>query len=213
MKKLVLAGGIAAASILALEMLCFVVLRVLVAKNYLVDPDRWEESGLEYSRYLRIRHPDLGWPYRQGRQAPGGAYRDETGARRLAAFPDPTEPSCVSIYGDSFAESIEVDAEHAWSNLIAKGLDCRVANFGQASYGSDQALLRHRLNLGDEAPIVILTHMTENLARNLTRLRDLSTRTQEYAFKPRFIVDAAGKARIDPLVRPERSQVQTSRWT
>lgn len=174
------------------------ILAVLRAKNYLYEVPR-KTQDLDYATRLRIRDPVLGWPLKEGRDAPGGTYRDLTGARRLPAFPDPASPSCVSLYGDSFVESVELDHEHAAANLLAEAIACRVANFGQAGYGTDQALLRYRLNSQDEAGTVVLGHMLENILRNLNRNRDLLTGGRDYHLKPRFILDSGGKLELIPL--------------
>src|SRR5438552_3529680 len=51
-------------------------------------------------RYLAARDPDLGWP---SPNALGHGDTDSAGSRVVPTFPDPTTPTCASIYGDSFA--------------------------------------------------------------------------------------------------------------
>lgn len=187
----------------------FAALQVLEHKGYIGRRLADNPKTPDYERYRRIRHEVLGWPWSEGHDKAGGEYRDRTGARRLAAFPDPSQPSCVSIYGDSFAESYKCDAKHAWSNLVAEELDCRVANYAQAGYGSDQAMLRYRLTPSDHSPIVILSHMSENIQRNLTRIRDLETGSRDLGLKPRFIVNDAGELELVPI--PELSESEYER--
>jgi hypothetical protein len=140
---------------------------------------------LDYEEYLNIRDPEVGWPYPQEF---GNKRYDASGAFRTPAFPDPKQPSCLSIYGDSFARSNSEPSE-AWSNLLAVNLRCRVANYGVGGYGSDQALVRFRKNEDDESPVVMLTHLPENITRNLTRNRDLLTYVRWFAYKPRFVLE------------------------
>jgi hypothetical protein len=194
---LVLAGLVVA----VLELGAFAALVLLRAKGYVYKPPR-PTQPLDYTTRMRIGHPLLGWPLTEGRDAPGGAYRDRTGARRSPAFPDPDAvPSCVSLYGDSFVESVELDHEHAAANLLARSIGCRVANFGQAGYGSDQAFMRYRLNGADQAGTVVLGHMVENIRRNINRNRDLITGGLDYNLKPRFVFDGNGELAVVPVPR------------
>ncbi len=117
----------------------------------------------------------------------GGEGYDVTGARPSPAFPYTANgKSCVSLYGDSFTRSPQ-SPEDAWGDVLARLLDCRVANFGVGGYGTDQAYLRFQQNKQDGSEIVILSHTVEDILRNLTRDRDLLTYVRWYAFKPRFV--------------------------
>jgi hypothetical protein len=184
---------------LTVELGAFGALAILRMRHYLYEVPR-PAGNLDYAARSKASDPVLGWPLRVGRDVPGGAYRDKTGARRLPAFPDPdANSSCVSLYGDSFVESVEMDHEHAAANLLASAIGCRVANFGQAAYGSDQAFLRYRLNPADQAGTVILGHMLENIRRNVNRNRDLLTRGRDYNLKPRFVLGSNGELVFVPL--------------
>ncbi len=184
---------------LAVEFGAFGALTILRKRHYLYEVPR-QAGNLNYTARSEAGDPELGWPLRVGRDVPGGAYRDKTGARRLPAFPDPdASSSCVSLYGDSFVESVEMDHEHAAANLLAKAIGCRVANFGQAAYGSDQAYLRYRLNPADKSATVVLGHMLENIRRNVNRNRDLLTRGRDYNLKPRFVLGSNGDLVLVPL--------------
>ena len=93
-----------------------------------------------YDDYLSKRDELLGWPYPVQF---GGNFFDSTGARRLPAFEDhQNSPSCLSLYGDSYTMSSDVDHVQAWGNALSELLGCRVANFGVGGYGVDQAYLR-----------------------------------------------------------------------
>jgi hypothetical protein len=173
-------------------------LSYLGAKHYAYEIPR-QTHGAAYEDRMRIADPLLGWPLQEGKDAPGGSYRDGMGARRIPAFPDPdASPACVSLYGDSFVESYVLDAEHAFANLLAQALGCRVANFGQAGYGTDQAYLRHQRNTADRAGVVVLAHMLEDIQRNVNRNRDLLSGGRDYLLKPRFVL-AGGKLELVPM--------------
>jgi hypothetical protein len=154
-----------------------------------------------YEHYLQVRDPVLGWPSPQ--EFGAGRY-DAKGARVSPAFPDSSARPCVSVYGDSFAFSEEVDAAHAWPNLLAKMLHCRVDNFGVDGYGTDQAYLRYiqNRNTGREtAPIVVIVYWAENLMRNINQYHDLlySHPDEKFSLKPRFVLSTDGRLTYIPL--------------
>src|SRR6185369_11278719 len=105
----------------------------------------------------------------------GSALFNTSSARPSPAFPDTTpETSQVALYGDSFTQSPNSDAE-TWGNVLATLSGRRVSNYGQGGYGTDQAFLRFRRNVRDKSPFVILAQVAEDIARNLPRHRDLFT--------------------------------------
>ena len=157
-------------------------------KPYLYTPP--EVSREAYEEYLAQRHPTLGWP--------GEAWlarkADARGARTSpvnAGLGD--VPSCVDVYGDSFAFGEEASDEDAWANVLATRLGCRVDNYGVGGYGVGQALLRFEENLEKRLPAdtIILTLYPDNLVRNVNQWRYLLSRNP-LAFKPAFHVSGAG---------------------
>ena len=84
-----------------------------------------------YSAYLDDRDPVLGWPTKTALKT--DAY-GPGGARPSPSFLEPTAP-CVTLFGDSFTYASEVDDEHAWGEVLARQLNCRVANYGVGGYG------------------------------------------------------------------------------
>ena len=144
------------------EFAAFITGRYILPDHLLFAPsykrDREEQINY-YAGYLTIRNPVTGWPLSPGMEheemlemaeSMGVVLEyDAYGARTSPAFPDPAVPSCVSLYGDSFTWSSEVEHEEAWGNLLATQLDCRVHNFGVGGYGSDQAYLRYITNALD----------------------------------------------------------------
>ncbi len=149
-----------------------------------------------YEEYLRRRDPILGWPFPD---EVGSKTIDATGARPSPAFPDTTpETSQISLYGDSFTQSRNSD-EDAWGNVLAVLSGRRVANYGMGGYGTDQAYLRFKNNGRDRSRIVVLSHVAEDILRNLTRNRDLIIYEMWYAYKPRFVLGPDGLLQLIPL--------------
>ena len=145
--------------------------------------------------YLNRRHPVLGWPP----PADFGSKRyDVSGSRPTPAFPVPGH-ACISLYGDSFTYGSGVSDEMAWPNQLSRLLGCRVANYGVVGYGSDQAAIRFERNLDDEASIVVLSHLSENIMRNVNQYRKLLAASGRLSLKPRYILDANGALTLVPL--------------
>lgn len=174
------------------------------------DPLDVDEGRLarDYSHYLELRAPHLGWPYPSefgSRYTPNGAAPVPANAGL------PVAPH-VSIYGDSFSWGlINATPEQAWANRLAIELECRVDNFGVKGYGSDQAYLRYLRQTDDDAASVVLAHMSEDITRNLTRLRDLTTGSQQsFAFKPRFTLAPNGELKLIPM--PDLSEEEYLRF-
>jgi lysophospholipase L1-like esterase len=108
-------------------------------------------------------------------------------------------PACVSAYGDSFIEGFGVEPRQSWSSVLSRRLGCRVANFGVAGYGTDQAFLRFLENRQDQAPVVILGFLSENIIRNVNQLRNLISDATTCHPKPRFMVDQQGQLTLVPI--------------
>lgn len=149
-----------------------------------------------YEDYLLKRDNLLGWPSPD--EFGNGVEYDLKGSRIVPSFSDEYQ-SCVSLYGDSFTWSAEVDNEHAWGNVLSKLVSCRVANYGVGGYGSDQAYIRFRRNTNDESSIVFLNHLSENILRNVNQFRDLLYPGTGLGFKPRFIINEKGILELLPL--------------
>ena len=154
-------------------------------------------NSYTYEQYLKRRDPVLGWPF------PGqyGDDLDVNGAQRNPHFPNgPREGSCVSLYGDSFTEGGDTSSrEKNWGNLLSDRLACYVANFGFGGYGTDQAYLRFAENRSDPSAVVIFGLHTEDVMRNLTRVRDLQNYGKWYALKPRFVLNDRRELEFVPI--------------
>lgn len=148
-----------------------------------------EQAELQsrYAAYLDTRNPHTGLPLDQQRG------RDQSGSRLNPLFPySQGAENCVSIYGDSFTWSDEVKGIFAWSTVLSELLGCRVGNFGVGGFGTDQAYIRFLNNISDRAPIVFLNHQPENIIRNVTQFRALTSGYESdmipLNFKPRYIL-------------------------
>jgi hypothetical protein len=176
------------------EAISFLTTRVLQDKGVIYKPSISDS----YKDYLLKRDNLLGWP------PPDGFGNDDNydlrGSRIVPAFPDAARyQSCISLYGDSFTWSSEVDNEHAWGNVLSTLVGCRVANYGIGGYGSDQAYIRFRQNANDESSIVFLNHLSENILRNVNQFRDLLYPGKGLGFKPRFILNEEGNLELLPI--------------
>lgn len=198
-KRLIFSGIVLVVLFLLTEVAGFMACRFLASKLVFYPPDRGD-----YAEYLRIHDPVLGWPAPSKAAEEG---RDAVGARISPAHPDRTGPApLISCYGDSFTWSAEVGDADAWPEVLGTLLGVRVDNFGVGGYGSDQALIRWRRNVEtgvDNAPVVILAHLSENVLRNLNQFRGLVyAGNGGLGFKPRFVLDDAGGLTLIPLQLP-----------
>ena len=154
-----------------------------------------------YRAYLDDRDPVLGWPTKTALKT--HAY-GPSGARPSPAFPALDAP-CVTLFGDSFTYSEQVDDEHAWGDVLARQLHCRVANYGVGGYGTDQVLLRSK---GVEAlgRVAILGIHPENVLRNVNQYRGFMGDWM-YTFKPRFLLEPDGELQLIPLPTLEEHEL------
>jgi hypothetical protein len=189
-KRLAIAAAYAAFLVTMAEIVAWPAGEVLGAKWWTYrDPDP-KPDGISLSRYLAVRDPVLGWP---SRSEFGRTYAPDGSRWCKGPVLAPGGGWAVSLYGDSFtADWVGGDTDH-WGCRMQQRLAATVKNYGVGGYGTDQSLLRYQANAGDKAAIVILGHMSENIARNLTRYRDFHTRSQDWAFKPRFVLDSRGE--------------------
>jgi hypothetical protein len=186
LKVLALIGIVA----LPVEIMSYVAGRILADKSLLYYPPQTEN----YASYLKNRDPVLGWP---NQSSFGQGEFDRSGSRLVPKYPDPAQPSCAAIFGDSFTWGDEVTPEQAYGNVLAGLMGCRVANYGVGGYGTDQAYLRYEKVINDNAPIVILGHYSDNIVRNINQDRGFIT-NQALGFKPRFILEA-NELKLIPL--------------
>jgi len=183
--------------LVSVEILGFVAGKIVARAGFLYDPPSVED----YPSYLARRDPLVGWP---AQASFGQGEFDRSGSRVVPEFPDPSVPACAALFGDSFTWSADVPPEHAYGNVLARLMKCRVANYGVGGYGTDQALLRYEKLITDPAPIVILGHYSENIIRNINQERGFLG-NQVLGLKPRFIAQN-GELKLVPL--PELSEAE-----
>lgn len=201
---------------LAAELFAFLAGAYLVPSSLIFYPSfsADEEAELldEFEYYMAHRDPVLGWPMTAQKQ--WKRRRDEAGSRYIPGRKNQETMSqgnfCISLYGDSFTWSAEVQAIDAWSTVLSDMLGCPVGNFGVGGYGSDQAYIRYLNNQADSAPIVFLNHLSENILRNSMQFRPLHNGygidRNMSGFKPRFIVGNNGKLQMVELPTIDASE-------
>jgi hypothetical protein len=101
-----------------------------------------------YDAYLKTRDPVLGWPP----PGPKKTY-DRFGA-------------CAAVFGSTLSAGAG-----AYPQAVGARLDCYVANYSVEGYGTDQAFVRYRDVEHTNAPIVVLAHDSNSLARNVNHFR------------------------------------------
>jgi hypothetical protein len=205
-KRLLFIGIAVAVVLVVAEAGAFAVGKFLQSryKMYVPPAPVASERIKSYADYERLRDPRLGWPFKADF---GADFFDPSGARWSPAFRDPAKfANTVAIFGDSYAAGSEVDDDHSWGNQLALSLGSRVGIFGVPGYGTDQAYVRFLSMESDPARVVILSHLSEDVPRNLTRDWDLFTHARNYALKPRFVLDSGGALREVPLPRLTESE-------
>lgn len=157
-----------------IELIAFVAIKLLKPYGVFYEPS----VSQTYASYLAARDVNLGW-------APSRAKTAVDGARTDPTFSASTKP-CISLFGDSFTWSEEVEDGEAWGAVLGPRIGCRVANYGVGGYGTDQAYLRF-LSLPPASSVVFLNHLSENILRNVNQYRNLLYPGPEFNFKPRFV--------------------------
>lgn len=204
--------------LLLLEISSFIVGKYLIPDSLTFNPSfsAAEQAKLTdiYGEYLELRDPILGWPSKDnsGWQPSRDKYGNRTSPGSRLGPNDSDEPPdfCISAYGDSFTWGAEVGGAEAWPYVLQELVGCPVGNFGVGGYGSDQAYMRYLRHTPDNAEIVFLNHLSENILRNVGQFRSLSygynIDGDITMFKPRFILDDDGELQLVPLPEFDRSE-------
>lgn len=157
------------------EVFSLVVISVFRQSGIFYHPSTATQS---FTDYLALRDSSLGWGPGRDKTAADGTRNDPAHAA--------VSETCISLFGDSFTWSEEVDDHEAWGSVLGSRIKCRVANYGVGGYGSDQAYLRY-LSVPARSRIVLLNHLSENILRNVNQYRNLLAPGAEFNFKPRFV--------------------------
>lgn len=182
-------AAIVCAYLVLVEGMAFLAASVLAQRNLLYYPP----TPAQIAHYEDEQDPILGWPSK--RMLAEGF--DERGARVNPFFPLPHE-ACISVYGGSFTYGVHVSDEGTWAAMLSQHLGCRVANYGVTGYGTDQAYLRYSLNRADNAPVVVLTHFSGDIRRNVNQFRNLLSPHNPVQLKPRFVFEQGLLTYIPP---------------
>jgi len=189
----------------SVELMAYVASRYLIKYPIGFTPLHITES---YKSYMARYDHRLAW--KSIVLDDNGNYRDLGGSGPASAGHDHSNgPDCVALYGDSFTEGFGVSPQDSWSSVLSRLLHCRVANFGVAGYGTDQAYLRFLDNRRDQAKVVVLGYLSENIMRNVNQLRNLISDVTSCHPKPRFILDKQGQLRLVPIPRLTKVQYDT----
>jgi len=154
---------------------------------------------------------ELGWsrkPFTSGfEQGKYGTvlYRiNEKGARFNPGYED--SDSMISVYGDSFAMSRQVNDGETIAHHLSKLTKSNILNFGVGNYGIDQALLRmNREYPKNKTEIVILSFVPEQILRVVSYWKHYLEYGNHFGFKPRFEFDD-GKLKLIPNIMDSKEK-------
>jgi hypothetical protein len=170
-----------------------------------------EISDAKIASFARDRHdPELGWDYRPDERMTivdefGHATLMTTDANASRTLPVEAGPGLIAAYGDSFTAGSNVNDDETWEYFLSRLTGTRVANFGVAGYGPDQALLKLERNFrrGLRAKIVILAIIPDDLNRLLSVYRPFYARAEPgVTFKPMFRGQAGAMEVVNLAPRP-----------
>ncbi|MFQ5825237.1 MAG: hypothetical protein ACE5JB_14415 [bacterium] len=149
-------------------------------------------SVQNYQSYI-VFDQHLGWTIGCNRTGKDGMYVSNSHgirATREYSYEIPKGITRITVFGDSFAECVNVRNEQSWPFLLEKSSKhFEVLNFGVRAYGTDQAFLRYRRDGRKfQQHIVLIGFMLENIRRNVNRYRPTyEHNTGGLGVKPRFI--------------------------
>jgi len=130
---------------------------------------------------------------------------DATAARTLPA----SGPGLIAAYGASLTAGSGVNDDETWEYFLSRQTGTRVANFGVAAYGPDQALLKLERNFrrGEGAGIVILAISSDLPNRLVNVYRPFLARDEPgLTFKPMFQEHAGAMQLVNLVPRPLASR-------
>ena len=140
---------------------------------------------------------ELGWPSPSATTNPP---RDASGAKYNPDFPI-VNGACISAFGDSFVWGDEIPLADGWIEQLSRLIGCRVSNFGVSNYGTDQAYIRFRRLINNDAPVALLGIFPDDIVRNVNQYRGfMGAAPEPFWVKGRFLVDRFG--RLEWIERP-----------
>ncbi|MEK6862818.1 MAG: hypothetical protein AABW57_01500 [Nanoarchaeota archaeon] len=182
-------------------------------QNAITEKDElpiFDKIGLE-KFFLDGYDSELGWsrkPFTSGFEE--GKYStimfriDEKGARFNPFYRK--LQSRISIYGDSFAMSRQVNDDETIAYYLSELTQTNVLNFGVGNYGIDQSLLRMRREYEkNKTNIVIQAFVPEQILRVVSYWKHYLEYGNHFGFKPRFELENH-KLRLIPNIMDNKEK-------
>lgn len=214
-RKLAYTLVLAAATWLAVELVCWLGLRALARKGIEYTPALVQTLSDKHRGILRahvagastyvVHDPDLGWTIKPN--AVKGIYRANAAGIRgdsEYALEPPAGKVRVAAFGDSFTHASDVPNGFTWEERLEEldpGLE--VMNFGIPGSDPGQGLLRWRRDGKRYRPhVVLLGFMSENINRVVNVFRPFYfPRSGMPLTKPRFALDGDRLVVIENPIR------------
>ena len=177
--------------LILIELISFSIIKFKVGINYLnIFYGVKEFSTDNLKIYLKHKDPLLGWPIKHKNNKLYKQY-NSIGSRISPANKLINNKTSISVYGDSFTFSSDVEHNYAWANLLAKKLNLKVLNYGVPGYGVDQAVLKFINNVNDKSKLVILGIYPDDIERNLSQNYSIiaDNELDIFSFKPKFKIN------------------------
>lgn len=169
------------------EFFAFIFIYFVIPKNVYYFPKLITQ---DINIYNNNKHSILGWDIKNENKDKYGARNDPNS--------DLYQNICVEVYGNSYTYSEEVSDKNSWPAILSKLLNCRVLNYGVGGYGSDQSFIKFQIKNRKNTKVIFLNHLSENILRNSSQLRNLIYPNSEIALKPIFILKE-NKIELIPL--------------
>lgn len=139
--------------------------------------------------------PELGWVRKpgtsgveKGRYGNTSYHINDVGSRVNPGFE--TKRPLISIYGDSFAFSRQVNDNETIAHYVSQNLKELTLNFGVGNYGIDQALIRLKREYDNNpTKIVIMGVVPETISRVLNVWKHYHEYGNTFGFKPRYYIN------------------------
>jgi len=169
----------------------------------------FNEEGLR-KFFLYSYDPELGWvrkpftsDFENGKDGRVVMFRiDDKGARYNPGHQDLRLH--ISIYGDSFAMSRQVNDNETIAYYLSELTNSNVLNFGVGNYGADQAFLRIKREYPkNKTEKVVLAIVPEQILRITSYWKHYLEYGNHFGFKPRFELSNNGLRLIPNIMDSE----------
>jgi len=150
---------------------------------------------------------ELGWvrkPYTTGMEKGRNSKKTQFSINKYGARSNPgydNQDARISLFGDSYAFSRQVDDNKTWAHMVSKRLNENILNFGVGNYGLDQALLKlKREQKNRKTELYIIMVVPETICRVQSAWKHYSEYGNVFAFKPRFVLEENGLVLIPNII-------------